>query len=122
MREAEKKHARFIFEHARVIRLKELEKVAFLTVMVNAGKYPDYEECVLFSPAPFPLAEGDVVTVTGEIQKRKPRDGGKEWKVEFIAREFRKGDDALAPRPKYSGERRDTKPAEPETPDDDIAF
>lgn len=94
--------ARFVFEDARIVRFKELPRVAFLTVLVQAGKYPDYQECVLFQPASFPLEEGMAVTVTGDIQKKKPKEQGGKWEVEFIGRNVIKGDDAKAPRPRQS--------------------
>jgi hypothetical protein len=119
-----KTSARFIFEDARVIRVKELPRVCFLTVLVQAGKFPDYEECVLFQPPSFPLVEGEVVTVTGDIQKKKPKEGSREWTVEFIGREVKKGDASKAPSPKRSFESREPSAATKTQPqeDDDIAF
>lgn len=95
--------ARFCFEDARITRVKELPKVCFVSVLVQAGKYPDFQEVVLFQPPAFSLEEGLAITVTGDIQKRKPKERGGEWKNEFIGRNVIKGDDAKAPRPRTSG-------------------
>lgn len=118
-----KSAARFVFEDARITRVKELPRVCFLTVLVQAGKYPDWNEVVLFQPPSFPLTEGLAVTVTGDIQKKKPKDGGKEWTVEFIGRNVTKGDDAKAPRPRQSagGPPPSKEPAEID-PSDDLLF
>ena len=110
-------NAKFKFTDARIVRFKELERVAFATVMVSGGRFPDWHEFVVFEKAAFPLVEGLAVTVVGDIQKRKPKEGSKDWKVEFIARQITKGDDSKAPRPKRSGERQQEMPA-----DDDINF
>jgi hypothetical protein len=91
-------NARFKLENARVIRVKELAKVAFLRVLCYAGKFPQQFEVVCFQPAPFPLEEGMAVSVSGEVQKRKPQDPTqKEWPIELIARRFEKGDTEKAP-------------------------
>jgi hypothetical protein len=101
----EPSNARFQIKDARITRVKELPKVCFLTVMVQAGKYPDYHDVTLFQPAQFPLEEGAAVTISGELQKRKPKDGEREWKLQLVARKVERGDDAKAPRPRTSGER-----------------
>lgn len=118
-------NARFKLENARVIRLKELPKVAFLTVLVQAGKYPDYQEVVCFQPAAFPLTEGTAVTISGELQKKKPKEQGGKWELELIARKIERGDDAKAPRPRNSGsmqaQQRAPMASAPD-PDDDLLF
>lgn len=118
-----KSSARFVFEDARIIRVKELPRVCFMTVMVQAGKFPDYQEVVLFQPPSFPLTEGTAVTVTGDIQKKKPKDGTK-WETEFIGRNVVKGDDAKAPRPRQSagGPAPSKAPTETETDYGDVDF
>jgi hypothetical protein len=119
-----KTSARFVFEDARVTRVKELPRVCFLTLYVQAGKYPDWQEVVLFQPPDFPLVEGEAVTVTGDIQKKKPQNGGREWTVEFIGRSVVKGDDSKAPTPKRSVESREPSAATKTQPqvDDEIDF
>lgn len=112
--------ARFKLDNARVIRFKELPKVAFLTVLVQAGKWPDYHEVVMFQPAAFPLNEGDAINVAGEIQKKKPKDGGNTWTVELIGRVVTKGDDEKAPRPRRSVDRPPTHTTMPV--EDDVDF
>jgi hypothetical protein len=118
--------ARFRFEDARIVRVKELPKVCFLRIYVQAGKYHDYHEVVLFQPPSFPLEEGQAVTVSGDIQKKKPKDGGKEWTVEFIGRSVTKGDESRAPIPRGDSNpplRPQTPPThEPIAPDDDLLF
>lgn len=119
-----KSAARFVFEDARITRVKELPRVCFLSVMVQAGKFPDFQEVVLFQPPAFPLVEGEVITVTGDIQKKKPKDGSNKWETEFIGREVKKGDDAKAPRPRQSsgGPAPSRAPTKQEPADDDIDF
>lgn len=118
-----KSAARFIFENSRIVRVKELPRVCFLTVMVQAGKFPDYQEVVLFTPPAFPLEEGAAVTVTGDIQKKKPKDGGNKWETEFIGRNVVKGDDAKAPRPRQSaGGPAPSRNAPEIDPNDDVDF
>ena len=97
-----KSAARFVFEDARVTRVKELPRVCFVSIMVQAGKFPDFQEVVLFQPPAFPLEEGVVVTISGDIQKKKPKEPGGKWETEFIGRNVIKGDDAKAPRPRQS--------------------
>lgn len=113
--------ARFILEDARITRVKELPKVCFVSLMVQAGKFPDYHEVVLFTPpADLQLEEGLAVTVTGDIQKKKPTNqGDKVWKIEFIARSIVRGDDEKAPRPRRSVDR---PPTHTTMPADDVDF
>ena len=118
-----KTSARFIFEDARITRVKELPRVCFLNLYVQAGKYPDYQEVVLFQPPAFPLVEGEVVTVTGDIQKKKPKEGSREWTVEFIGREVKKGDASKAPTPRASKDREPSAAIQTQIPaDDDVDF
>lgn len=98
-------NARFRLKDARIIRVKELPKVAFITVLVQSGKFADYQEVVAFQPPPFALLDGLAVTINGELSKRKPKEGSKEWTVQLVARGWEMGDEAKAPRPKRSGER-----------------
>jgi hypothetical protein len=123
---SEQSNARFQLKDARVTRVKELPTVCFLTVLVQAGKYPDYQDVVLFQPPSFPLEEGTPVTISGELQKRRPKDGEKEWKLQLVARRIDKGDDRLAPRPKHSGERQRREATPKESPpideSDDVDF
>lgn len=125
---SEQMNARFQLKDARITRVKELPKVCFLTVLCQAGKYPNYYDLVVFTPPPgIQLEEGLAVTVNGELSKRKPKDGEKNWELQLVARSFTRGDDSAAPRPKRSTdnergsyrkpERYDGPPA-----DDDIAF
>lgn len=119
-----KTSARFIFEDARITRVKELPRVCFLSLYVQAGKFPDYQEVVLFQPPGFQLIEGEAVTVTGDIQKKKPKGDSREWTVEFIGREVKKGDDAKAPTPRRSMDREPSAAIKnSDIPaDDDVAF
>jgi hypothetical protein len=109
-------NAKFKLENCRITRLNERPKVCFLTVMVMAGKFPDYHDVTLFQPPSFKLEEGLAVTIVGELQKDKPKERGGKWETRLIARQITKGDDSKAPRPKRSGERQ-------EAPiDDDLEF
>jgi hypothetical protein len=122
----EQSNARFQIKDARITRVKELPKVCFLTVMVQAGKYPDYHDITLFQPAAFPLEEGTAVTISGELQKRKPKEGEREWKLQLVARKVERGDDEKAPRPRSSGERQRRAATPKESPpvdeSDDLIF
>lgn len=122
-------NARFKLTDCRITRVNERPKVCFLSVMVHAGKYPDYHDIVVFQPPEFALEEGLAVTISGEIQKKKPTNQGeKKWTVEFISRRIELGDDAKAPRPRqsedtYTASRARTSPqrelAAPEDASDD---
>ena len=113
---------RFVLKNARFTRVKELPKVCFLTVMCQCGKYPNYYDVVVFQPpGNVQLEEGLAVTISGELSKSKPKDGGNEWKLQLVARKFEPGDDRTAPRPKRSedGQRHTSKPAREEFANED---
>jgi hypothetical protein len=114
----EQRDARFRMDNCRITRVKELPRVCYLTVMVQSGKYPDYHDLVLFQPPSFPLVEGGAVTVSGEIQKKRPKEQGGKWEIELIARRVEVGDDQKAPRPRNSSEDYANRKA-PEAPADD---
>jgi hypothetical protein len=124
MEKTEQRDARFKMDNCRITRVKELPRVCYLTVMVQSGRCPDFHDLVLFQPPSFPLVEGGVVTVSGEIQKKKPRDGGTKWEIELIARKVEVGDDSKAPRPRASRDDYANRkpPAEVSNPDDDVDF
>lgn len=92
----------FKMTNARVTRFKELDRVAFLTVIVNGSRGPTYMDVKTFQPAPFPIEEGLAVTIWGEPQMSKRGD---KWEMSLVAKAFERGDDNSAPRSKRSGER-----------------
>lgn len=93
-------NARFQLKDGRIIRVKELPKVCFLTVLCDAGKYPQRYDVTVFEPPPgLPLEEGLAVTINGELGMRKPKDGVGPWQLQLIARRIEKGDEAKAPQP-----------------------
>jgi len=95
-------NARFKITNGRITRLKELPNVAFLTVMCEAGKFPQRFDVAAFEAPPFQLEEGLAVTISGELSMRKPKDGVGPWQLQLIARRIELGDDAKAPRPRQS--------------------
>lgn len=113
-----KNNARFQLTDARVTRVKEQPKVCFLSLLCHAGKFPSYFDAVCFDSSIGRWIEGDAVTVSGELQQRKPREEGGKWELQLVVRSMKPGSDQHAPRPKRSNEPR-TPQAEPE---DDIAF
>lgn len=98
----EARNARFILENCRITRVKELEKVCFLTVSCQDGKYPNYYDLALFVPPQTSLTVGAVVTIKGDVSKRKPKDGGKEWTLQLVAKDIQPGDASKAPQDKRS--------------------
>jgi hypothetical protein len=67
------------------------------------------------------IQEGSVVTVTGDLSMRKPKDQGGKWELQLIARKIVPGDEAKAPkgRAQHRGER---APAPPPDDTDDLIF
>ncbi len=114
-------NARFQLKDCRVTRVKELEKVAFLTVLCQAGKWPSYFDVTVFIAPPDKLEEGQAWTISGELQMQKPKDGGP-WKLQLIARKFEKGDNKKAPVPKRSEDRPKRAEQQPLTDDSEIPF
>lgn len=106
-------NARFQLKDGRITRIKELPKVRFLSVMCQAGKYPSYYDVTSFDDAHGRYREGDAVTVSGELQMRKPKEGGK-YTLQLVARTLSPGDDAKAPRPRQQAERAPDASPEPE--------
>ena len=98
--------SRFQIKNGRITRAKGTERVSFLTIHAHAGKFPGYFEVTSFDPCPFGV--DDVVTVSGALNMMKPRDGGREWKLQLIARKWESGDPAKAPSSKNA---KDTRPA-----------
>jgi hypothetical protein len=95
--------AKWKLTNARVTRVKELEKVAFITVSCMSGKYPNFYDLTCFDSHLLEgIGEGKAVTVTGDLSMRKPREQGAKWTLELIARRIEPGDERLAPRKKES--------------------
>lgn len=115
-----KNNARFQLTDARVTRVKEHPKACFLTLLCNAGKFPNYYDAVCFDASVGRWIEGDAVTVSGEIQQRKPREQGGKWELQLVVRSLKPGSDQHAPRPRRSGEPKHVEQSA--SPDDDIAF
>lgn len=89
---------RFILENARVIRLHALDKVTFVTLLTHGfkvGTY-DYTDVTCFGAFREHVALGAAVTMTGDIQGKKPK-GSERWGVEFIGREVESVSDELVP-------------------------
>jgi len=120
----ERQDARFKLENARIARVKHHDKVSFANVICMAGKFPSYFEVVAFTDERHGLKQGDPVTILGELQMRKPRDGEKDWKLQLVARELKPGDNQKAPRPRGEAETktraRDINPGAQDFEGDDI--
>jgi hypothetical protein len=73
-----KPSARFILENARVTRVSKRDKVTLLTIAVfkTRGDGSIYYDASLFD-RDLAVAEGDCVTVTGELERYKPKDSEK---------------------------------------------
>lgn len=116
-----KNNARFQLTDARVTRVKEHPKCCFISLLCHAGKFPNYYDAVCFDQSVGKWAEGDAVTVTGELQQRKPKEQGGKWELQLVIRSMKPGSDQHAPRPKRSGE-----PKKPQhytqDADDEIGF
>ena len=122
-------NARFKISNGRIVRLKELPTVAFITVMCEAGRFPQRFDVAAFEAPPFHLEEGLAVTISGELSMRKPKDGVGKWELQLIARRIELGDDAKAPRlrqsevgPRETGRGRTARTSEPIASDDDLPF
>lgn len=116
----ERQDARWKFTNARVVRVKHLEKVTFATLLVQAGKYPDYHDVVAFDDERHGLDEGKPVTLSGEMTKRKdPKDG--QYKLQLIVRKYESGVEALAPKPRNQ-EAPKSSGAPPQDDSDDVNF
>lgn len=116
------RNARFKFTDATITRVNALEKVTYLTVVCWAGgKYPDYFDVTVFhSDAELGRwGEGEAVSISGEVGKRKPKDGGPRRELELIARKIEQGNAAVAPVPK---ERRAEPAPSQDHDDDDVRF
>lgn len=114
-------NARFKLIDARITKIKELEKVAFVGVACQSGKYPSFYDVKVFSGAMLAgFQQGDAVTISGELQMQKPREQGGKWELQLVARKMERGDDAKAPRPRE--QRQAPPPSEPNYGDDDVAF
>jgi hypothetical protein len=95
----ERQDARFRFSDARVTRTKHLDKVSFITLICQAGKYPQYFQVCAFDDERHGLQEGSPVTLSGEISNRKNKNTEK-YELQFIVRKFEAGDEGRAPRPR----------------------
>jgi hypothetical protein len=115
---AEQRDSRFVLTNARVMRVKELEKVAFMTVECMAGRFANRFDVTLFDPQ-LVRPEGDAVTITGDLSMRKPKEQGGKWELQLIARKVEKGDDSKAPSPRQR--RAEAAPA-PVDESDDVDF
>lgn len=113
-------NARFKLTDARVTRVKELPNVCFISLICQAGKFAQYFDAVCFDHSVGKWIEGDAVTVSGELQQRKPREEGGKWELQLVVRSLTPGSDQHAPRPKHSGAPR--KPEGPGVGDDDVDF
>lgn len=119
--------ANFSLPNARVTRVHARDRVAYVTLFCHAGKYPQYFDVTVFSVSGLTLPkQGDSVTVTGDLSRRKPQEGSRGWTTELVARAIAPGDAALTPatppgRPGGAIEAHDReKPVAPDT--DDIPF
>lgn len=108
----ETKNARFKLTNARIMRINAREKVAFLSVLCRAGKYPSYFDVTVFDAHLGRYGEGEAVTISGELQMRKPREPDGRWELQLIARRIEPGDEALAPVPRSEGRRNDNAEVE----------
>lgn len=118
----EETNARFRLDNARITRIKSLPKVAFVTCMCQAGKYPSFFDLTVFDGSLGRWVEGDAVNVSGELSMRKPKEGSRDWTVQLIARKMEKGDDAKAPRPRASSDRREQNTEAPPADYGDVDF
>jgi len=116
-------NARFRLENGRIIRVNERPKVCFLTVLCNAGKYPERFDVVVFQPPPgISLEEGAPVTVIGDLSMRKPKEGEQgRWELQLIARTIQQGDAEKAPWLKGASKAPPKAPPAQE-PEDDLLF
>ena len=119
----EKSDAKFKMENARITRIKNLENVAFVTVLVKTGRFPDYFDLTVFEHGLGQWQMGDAVNIVGELRKRKPRDGSSIWEVQMVAQQFTEGDGNKAPRPRQSSGGPAPSKAPPAIdPTDDVDF
>src|SRR5262245_35039385 len=114
---AQQNDAQFRIKSGRITRVNERPKVCFLTVFARAGRFPSYFDVTVFQPPSFPLEVGLAVDIQGELQMVKPTDGTKFQKLRAIARQITKCDDSLAPVPRRSRDKDETKPADNPLPD-----
>jgi hypothetical protein len=97
-------NARFQIKNGRITRLSGTDKVSFVTVHAKAGKYDAYIPVIAFEA--FPFGVSDVVTVSGQLSMAKPRNGGKEWTLQLVAKKWEKGDEKDAPEGKPAASKR----------------
>lgn len=111
-----KSSARFIIENARVVRVNRREKVAFFTLFAAGSKYDEYHDVTAFEGADN-IGEGESVTVTGDLSRKKRKDS-KIYDASLIARTWKPGDENLTPALPVSGVRSSAPPVD----DSDIPF
>ena len=92
-----KSNARFIFENARITRVTRREKVSWLTLYLTTGKFEQWLDVTCFEGVSDNFGEGESVTIKGDVQLAKKKDGEKYGHLQCIARTILPGDEAQTP-------------------------
>jgi len=92
-----KSNARFIFENARITRVTRREKVSWLTLYLTTGKFEQWLDVTCFEGVSDNFGEGESVTIKGDVQLAKKKDGEKYGHLQCIARTILPGDESQTP-------------------------
>ena len=114
-------NAQFSLRNGRVTRLHRTPKVTFVTLYVGTGKYEQYIDFCAFDGVADMVGEGESISVKGDVQLAKKKEGERFRTIQLIARVIKPGDESLTP---GVPERREktTEPNVPQGSDDDIPF
>lgn len=111
--------AQFSIRNARVTRVNRRDKVTFITVYANTGKFEQWLDMCAFDGIADQIGEGESITVKGDVNLAKKKEGERFRSIQLVARAFKPGDEALTPGLPPPKEKQ-----EPSTPasDDDVPF
>jgi hypothetical protein len=91
-----KSSARFVIENARVTRKYVSPKGAcFLTLFCHTGKFEQYLDVAAFDGVADKFGEGESVTVKGDVNLSKKKEGERFRQIQLIARVIAPGDESL---------------------------
>lgn len=116
-----KSSARFIIENARITRVNRRDKVSFITVYCNTGKFEQWIDMAAFDGVSDNVGEGESVTVKGDVQLAKKKDGERFRSIQLIVRSISPGQEDQTP---ALPEKKEKAAQKDETPvdDDSIPF